>query len=324
MSKHVLLVEGSDMCGKTFICELMKEIIEVDKTIKDTSYKYFKFPQYDQIFGKSIMRHLVEFDPKSRHMFEEREKISNELIINKIDSLNSIMDEINKSSEKNTFIVFDRFTMSQFVYDLAWVTDPKFRKHINTFIYYDIKNKYASIVYDIYKKAFPKETEISSIYCKSSIYIKCVSQVKQGLRRVDSYDKNKLYQDTVNILFRMMYEGMTRSELLECISKSEISKDKYAIRAMKDVLVEATNKVVLMEKQYTEHNVRVICPDIIYSEIYSSMGLEKIAKAILDQDKKYIVRFLTNPANVDTIDEAKEKYISEVKNILTEIITQGV
>mgnify|MGYP003298501340 CR=1 FL=1 len=322
MSNRLLLVEGSDMCGKTFICELMKEIIEVDKTIKDTSYKYFKFPQYDQTFGKSIMRHLVEFDPKSRHMFEEREKISNELIINKIDSLDSIMHEINKSSEKNTVIVFDRFTMSQFVYDLAWVTNPKFRKHINTFTYYDIKTKYASIVYDIYKKAFPKETEISSIYCKSSIYIKCVSQVKKGLRRVDSYDKNKLYQDTVNILFRMMYEGISYNELLECINKSKISKDKYAIRAMKDVHVETTSKVMI--KQYTEHDVRVICPDIIYSEIYKSMGIEKIAKAILDQDEKYIIRFLTNPANVDTIDEAKEKYISEVKNILTEIITQGV
>ena len=319
--KHLLLVEGSDMCGKTFICELMKEIIEVDKTIKDTSYKYFKFPQYDQTFGKSIMRHLVEFDPKSRHMFEEREKISNELIINKIDSLDSIMNEINKSSEKNTVIVFDRFTMSQFVYDLAWVTNPKFRKHINTFTYYDIKNEYASIVYDIYKKAFPKETEISSIYCKSSVYIKCVSQVKKGLRRVDSYDKNKLYQDTVNILFRMMYEGMTFSELLGCINKSEISKDKYAIRAMKDVLVEATSSMI---NQYTEHNVRVICPDVIYSEIYKSMGIEKVARAILNKDENYITRFLADQTNENIIDIAKSKYISEVKNILTDIITQGV
>ena len=320
-SKQLLLVEGSDMCGKTFICELMKEIIEVDKTVKDTSYKYFKFPQYDQTFGKSIMRHLVEFDPKSRHMFEEREKISNELIINKIDSLDSIMNEINKSSEKNTVIVFDRFTMSQFVYDLAWVTNPKFRKHINTFTYYDIKNEYASIVYDIYKKAFPKETEISSIYCKSSVYIKCVSQVKKGLRRVDSYDKNKLYQDTVNILFRMMYEGMTFGELLGCINKSEISKDKYAIRAMKDVLVEATSSMI---NQYTEHNVRVICPDVIYSEIYKSMGIEKVARAILNKDENYITRFLADQTNENIIDIAKSKYISEVKNILTDIITQGV
>lgn len=322
VSKHLLLVEGSDMCGKTFICELMKEIIEVDKTVKDTSYKYFKFPQYDQTFGKSIMRHLVEFDPKSRRMFEEREKISNELIINKIDSLDSIMNEINKSSEKNTVIVFDRFTMSQLVYDLAWVTNPKFRKHINTFTYYDIKNKYASIVYDIYKKAFPKETEISSIYCKSSIYIKCVSQVKKGLRRVDSYDKNKLYQDTVNILFRMMYEGMTYGELMECINKSEISKDKYAIRAMKDVLVEATSKVMI--EQYTEHNVRVIYPDIIYSKIYKSMGIEKVAKAILNEDENYIIRFLADQTNENIIDIAKSKYISEVKDILTDTITQGV
>ena len=320
-SKQLLLVEGSDMCGKTFICELMKEIIEVDKTIKDTSYKYFKFPQYDQTFGKSIMRHLVEFDSKSRHMFEEREKISNELIINKINSLDSIMNEINKSSEKNTVIVFDRFTMSQFVYDLAWVTNPKFRKHINTFTYYDIKNEYANIVYDIYKKAFPKETEISSIYCKSSVYIKCVSQVKKGLRRVDSYDKNKLYQDTVNILFRMMYEGMTFGELLGCINKSEISKDKYAIRAMKDVLVEATSSMI---NQYTEHNVRVICPDVIYSEIYKSMGIEKVARAILNKDENYITRFLADQTNENIIDIAKSKYISEVKNILTDIITQGV
>lgn len=320
--KHLLLVEGSDMCGKTFICELMKEIIEVDKTVKDTSYKYFKFPQYDQTFGKSIMRHLVEFDPKSRRMFEEREKISNELIINKIDSLDSIMNEINKSSEKNTVIVFDRFTMSQFVYDLAWVTNPKFRKHINTFTYYDIKNKYASIVYDIYKKAFPKETEISSIYCKSSIYIKCVSQVKKGLRRVDSYDKNKLYQDTVNILFRMMYEGMTYGELMDCINKSEISKDKYAIRAMKDVHCEATSTI--MVDQYTEHNVRIIYPDIIYSNIYKSMGIEKVARAILNKDENYIIRFLADQTNENIIDIAKSKYISEVKTILTDAITQGV
>ena len=288
-SKQLLLVEGSDMCGKTFICELLKEIIEVDKTVKNTSYKYFKFPQYDQTFGNSIMDHLIHFNPKSKRMFEEREKISNELIINKIDSFDKILNEINNSSEQNTVTVFDRFTMSQLVYDLAWVTNPKFRKHIDVSDYYNIKNRYADTVYNLYKKSLPEGTEISSIYCKSSIYIKCISSVEKGLRRIDSYDKNKLYQDTVNILFRMMYECMTRSELLDCISKSEISKDKYAIRAMKDVHVETTSKVMI--KQYTEHDVRVICPDIIYSEIYKSMGIEKVSKAILDQDEKYIVKF---------------------------------
>jgi len=321
-SKQLFLVEGPDMCGKTFICNLMKEIIEVDKTIKDTSYKYFKFPQYDQTFGDSIMDHLINFDPKSIHMFEKREKISNELIINKIDSLGKILDEINKSTEKNTVIVFDRFTMSQLVYDLAWTTNPRFRNHINVYRYYDIKNKYASIVYNMYKNAFPKETSISSIYCKSSVYIKCVSQVEKGLRRLDSYDKNKLYQDTVKILFRLMYEGLTFRELRTCVSGSTLSKRYCSIRSMKEIIFES--KYTKIQQPYSEQNVRVIHPDIIYSEIYSSMGIEKVAKAILDQDEKCIVRFLTNPANADTINEAKEKYISEIKNILTELITQGV
>ena len=79
-----------------------------------------------------------------------------------------------------------------------------------------------------------------------------------------------------------------------------------------------------MINQYTEHNVRVICPDVIYSEIYKSMGIEKVARAILNKDENYITRFLADQTNENIIDIAKSKYISEVKNILTDIITQGV
>lgn len=320
-SKQLLLVEGSDMCGKTFICELMKEIIEVDKTIKDTSYKYFKFPQYDQTFGNSIMDHLVHFNPKSKHMFEEREKISNELIINKIDSLNKILDEINKSSEQNTITVFDRFTMSQLVYDLAWVTNPKFRKHIDVSDYYNIKNRYADIVYNLYKKSLPEGTEISSIYCKSSIYIKCISSVEKGLRRIDSYDKNKLYQDTVKILFTMLYEGLSPSQIEERIRISDLSKHEVSAHSIREIYHE--RRFSHSGRPYSERDVYVMYPDVEYSNIYKSLGCDDMSRAILSKNENYIVRFLTDPLNKDIIDVAKDKYISNTKEFLTGIITRS-
>ena len=317
-NNSILLVEGSDMCGKTFICELIKEMVEVDKSVDETTYKYFKFPRYDNTFGNDILKHLKTFDSNSKNVFEEREIISNKLVINKIDSLKEIVNEIKENPK--TLAVFDRFTMSQLIYDLAWLSNIKFRKHVHDVKdFFNIKNKYAAIVYNAYKNMLP-DTSFKTIYCKKSVYLKCLSIVKDFSRRIDSYDKNKMYQQTVNALFENVYERK------ETYISFHNSRDKIAdtIFELFD-LIHGYNECIggYVGFENLEKYAAVINTDEVYANIYKEMGFESLANAIIAGDEETIIKFIDRASSeeVDYVKVAKQKYVEDIKEFIKSVLS---
>lgn len=215
MKTNLIIFEGGDCCGKTTMLD------KVFDTLNTLGYKCgkFKFPVYDGMYGKEILDHLkyYNFDNHSKEEnFKELMRFSEILYMNKLSAFNDFMAMVNDNYD---FILIDRFALSQYIYDVAWVEiyDGKRVKSTNSYNQNPDKDIYencmytpkilnairrrASVIMETYKLVFPK---ITTFVFATNPYVKAIVSYNQnhdkGDRRVDIYDSLTQYQQEVSSL----------------------------------------------------------------------------------------------------------------------------
>lgn len=217
MKTELIIFEGGDCCGKTTM---------LDKVFEElTSKKYkcgkFKFPVYDGMYGKEILDHLknYDFDNYSKEEnFKELMHFSEISYMNKLSAFNDFMAMVNDNDYD--FILLDRFALSQYIYDIAWVEiydgqyiknnfnrmkfDPDKDLYENCMYTPKILNairRRASVIMETYKLIFPK---ITTFVFATNPYVKAIVSYNRdhdkGDRRVDVYDSLTRYQQEVSSL----------------------------------------------------------------------------------------------------------------------------
>lgn len=216
LKTKVIVFEGGDCCGKTTMLEKVKEALALKYGADKVGS--FKFPVYNGLYGEYILNHLKTFDPSNKSNDEIRKAVldfSSALYANKLAALTDFYFYC----EKRDYVLVDRFTLSQYVYDLAWTMTYK-----NTFNYNDIDLflKRANTVMEAYSLLIPNITTF--VFTKND-RVELITKANAD-RRIDKYDTLKEYQQNV----RELMEDSTHYSadikvlgrkvyLIDCVSK---------------------------------------------------------------------------------------------------------
>lgn len=309
--KLMIVFEGPDMCGKTTQLDmaynrLKQEYVNVAK---------WKFPDYTGKCGQDILYHLKHFNIKNRNAKRALEELrwnSINMVENKFGAISDSNEDpvpsilYDEPYEHADVILCDRFTASQFVYDIAWIP-LLYKKHLFPFMY---KKVYRGFAEDILKRVndtidyYSKYFDIEFIYFDKSPFIKDHIERTSPDRRIDEYDSNTAYQRLVSDLFSTLALQITVPGELDCTVSREALRtyhpqireavyfgDSLICDIMKDIStnVDIMYRYVDVMKHFAPKNLsRVIDPDMGY--VVQNIG--SIANNMPDNAKSYEARVI--------------------------------
>jgi len=244
LKTKIVVFEGGDCCGKTSLLNATSDALEN----KGFKVGKFKFPAYTDMCGEEILNHLKnwKYSEKDKEAsFKELMKFSELQYLNKLAAFKEFYDY----AKGLDYVLVDRFTLSQYVYDLAWaevIDKDQINQNIKDNricmapidLYYgcyytkeviDVIKERASTIAKAYSEAFPN---FYTFVIYPNDLVKVIS-MSDSNRRMDEYDKNKEYQDEVNRLMRVIVGNNVGNKAFVINSEEMI---KNIIRESKDYL----------------------------------------------------------------------------------------
>lgn len=313
MAFPLIVFEGPDMCGKsTHVDSVIKMLDE-----KGFKFKYVKFPVYDGYMGEEILDHLKNFDVFKGSLTEAIEDLTYHaanLWVNKIAHMNSI------KQDGYCGAIVDRFDLSQFIYDAAWL--PIFKKINNSYIFcaksekeikrilrkfFDKAVERALTTHNLYEKS---GYDIWYVLFKSSSYVKYMATLDSS-RRYDKYDENDYYQNRISNIFDLITNNP------ELSVKFALSKDLYDRE--------------LSEKKIEKYVKARKSNNILFECLYNSSSFEIFRNkanskriCVIDTDEMYDELHESDFEKSNTIEDLVSKHRISVTYQIDRKIVQGI
>ena len=312
--KLIVLFEGPDMTGKTTVLNDVYESLnyvksEITGTVNSVNIaNKFKFPVYDGIFGNNILNHLKTFKLSDDRLnnIESIVNFSNWQMANKITSFPKF---ISKIAERDIILV-DRFTLSQIVYDKAWLgvlgdsidlEEIEEKTELRRLFY----NNY-TITNDTFKEIIKENKDCTyKIICFIFDKSECISTLSNnkcpsGERRIDNYDTNDKYKEEVSKEFKNLFKG----EILNYIPAENIYNINYDLIYMDLIISQDFSFTFGIDKT-----------DSAFKYVNDTTKFLEIIKEKLS-DKEFLKE------NADTIDLLRNGSRTKVKKEIIDIISQ--
>ena len=281
-SPQLIIFEGGDCCGKTTLLD--KTYDELSKNFKVLK---LKFPVYSGTYGEDILNHLKTFnlnDYDRKEGFVKLLEFSKKQTINKLDYITDLVKIINDGDYD--YVLADRFVLSGYIYDVAWanIIDkeivksnlesavlPVFDPWEGCFYTPKVTESFlekAESVLEAYSFYFSKIKTI--IIGKNPLVKKLVTETsKLEGRRVDAYDKNTVYQDSVSTLMAKVPSMYSMRRLVGSKAK----------------LIDPAKFISYIDNNYLEKESVDEIKKILIK--YTEMVIPEIMEVITDEPKYY-------------------------------------